>query len=705
MFSHLLLLVTIASPASFRVVQNGFQASEPGLRPGQEDDAPTSNSASPAPNGALGKDQATNDNNEISTTLGDTVATLSNNAGGRPVAFALLSHLVQSSDASVANAAKAAKAILVQETEEELVAAVFTTLYDLAGSNNATLETVANDALRLIEGMNDINEITTTLGNLVASNNAIIDQGTPGAQSAAVALFNKLARSNDSSVANAAIASAARYILIKATKSEEEMVAAVFTTLNDVAAMQRCSGAVQRCNNTALAAVANEGLRLIEGMNDMNEIATTLGNAFAFGNAIAVNNSSANAAVLTLLGQQAQSNDTSVAYADAARAILFKARQGRQEMVAAVFFTLNDLAGSNNPTLVTVANNGFRLLEGMDGINEIATTLGNAFTVRGAKPAAQAAVLALLDHRAQSNNTNDIFTTLGNAVAFGNAIADQGNNSSADAATLALLNNLAQSNDTSVANAARAILIKARKSQEEMVAAVFSTLKDAARSNSATLSAVAKDGLRLVEGMNAINEIVTTLGNAVAFGNAIATQGNNSGAHEETLALLNHLCQSNNVSVANAARAILFKARQGQEEMVAAVFTTLNELAGSNNATLAAVAKDGLRVIEGMDDMNEIATTLGYSFALGNAKPTAHAAALSLLNNLCQSNGASVANAARAILIQATKGQEDMVHVVTFAGAPHAVAYTPFGVTHSSNVGICTNVDGAVVPCHRKTLP
>ena len=48
MFSHLLLLVAIASPASFRVVQNGFQASEPGLRPGQEDGAPTSNSASPA---------------------------------------------------------------------------------------------------------------------------------------------------------------------------------------------------------------------------------------------------------------------------------------------------------------------------------------------------------------------------------------------------------------------------------------------------------------------------------------------------------------------------------------------------------------------------------------------------------------------------------------------------------------------------------
>merc|ERR1712020_460433 len=41
-------------------------------------------------------------------------------------------------------------------------------------------------------------------------------------------------------------------------------------------------------------------------------------------------------------------------------------------------------------------------------------------------------------------------------------------------------------------------------------------------------------------------------------------------------------------------------------------------------------------------------------------------------------------------------------HAVTYAGAPHAVAYTPFGVSHSSNVGICTNNLGAVVPCRRK---
>jgi len=32
----------------------------------------------------------------------------------------------------------------------------------------------------------------------------------------------------------------------------------------------------------------------------------------------------------------------------------------------------------------------------------------------------------------------------------------------------------------------------------------------------------------------------------------------------------------------------------------------------------------------------------------------------------------------------------------------HAVAATPFGLTHSSNVGICTNYVGAQVPCRRK---
>merc|ERR1712027_125095 len=35
----------------------------------------------------------------------------------------------------------------------------------------------------------------------------------------------------------------------------------------------------------------------------------------------------------------------------------------------------------------------------------------------------------------------------------------------------------------------------------------------------------------------------------------------------------------------------------------------------------------------------------------------------------------------------------------TNAALGHAVAYTPAGVTHSSNVGVCTNYLGAQVPC------
>merc|ERR1712098_704388 len=41
----------------------------------------------------------------------------------------------------------------------------------------------------------------------------------------------------------------------------------------------------------------------------------------------------------------------------------------------------------------------------------------------------------------------------------------------------------------------------------------------------------------------------------------------------------------------------------------------------------------------------------------------------------------------------------------SYAGIPnpvHAVAATPAGLTHSSNVGICTNYLGAAVPCGKK---
>ena len=38
-------------------------------------------------------------------------------------------------------------------------------------------------------------------------------------------------------------------------------------------------------------------------------------------------------------------------------------------------------------------------------------------------------------------------------------------------------------------------------------------------------------------------------------------------------------------------------------------------------------------------------------------------------------------------------------HAGVYAAAPHAVAATPFGLTHSSNVGVCTNYLGVQVPC------
>merc|ERR1711913_229170 len=41
-------------------------------------------------------------------------------------------------------------------------------------------------------------------------------------------------------------------------------------------------------------------------------------------------------------------------------------------------------------------------------------------------------------------------------------------------------------------------------------------------------------------------------------------------------------------------------------------------------------------------------------------------------------------------------------HPYAYAAGHHAVAATPFGLTHSSNVGICTNYLGASVPCGRK---
>jgi len=387
-----------------------------------------------------------------------------------------------------------------------MVAAVFAALNEAAVSNDASLAAVADHGVSLVQGMNDIKKITTTLGNAFALGQATTAQGN---NSTTLALLNHLAESN-----NAAVADAANAILIQGKKRQAEMVAAVFAALNKAAAS----------NDAYLAAAANDGLRLVQGMNDINKITTTLGNAVALGQA----NSAPQATTLALLNYLAASNNAAVA--DAAKAILIQGKKSQAEMVEAVFAALNMAAASNNASLATAANYGLSLVQGMNDIKKITNTLGNA-------------------------------------IALGQATTAQGNNSTPQAATLALLNHLAESNNAAVADAAKAILVQGKRSQAEMVAAVFAALNKASASNDTYLATAANYGFSLVQGMNDINEITTTLGNAVALGQATTAQGNNSTPQAATLALLNHLAESSNTAVAIAAKAILIQGRKSQAEI------------------------------------------------------------------------------------------------------------------------------------------
>merc|ERR1712025_1205503 len=260
------------------------------------------------------------------------------------------------------------------------------------------------------------------------------------------------------------------------------------------------------------------------------------------------------------------------------------------------------------------------------------------------------------------NAINEITTTLGNAVALGQAITAKGNNSDAQATILALLNYLAESNNANVANAAKAILIQATKSQEEMVAAFFAALKEVAATKDApygkSFPAAANDGLRFIQGMTDINEITSTLGNALAFGLAITGQKNNDGAQTASFVLLlNNLAESNNAALANVFKAILIQETKRETEMVAAVFAALKEAAASNDATLAAAANDSLRLVQGMNDINGIVTTLGNDIAAQAKKqPPSDSltASLGIWNRLAKSNNVTAANAAIAIRFSGT---------------------------------------------------
>jgi len=172
-----------------------------------------------------------------------------------------------------------------------------------------------------------------------------------------------------------------------------------------------------------------------------------------------------------------------------------------------------------------------------------------------------------------------------------------------------------------------------------MVAVVFASLNTAA----------ANDDLRLVQGLNDINKIVTILGKAVAFDQATTTKGQMFNAQASSLALWNHLAESNNANVANAAKAILFHEKKSEAEMVGAVFEHLYETAASNDTSLVAAANEGLRLIEGLNDINKIVTTLGNAIADQGNNFHALRAALAIWTRLDESDNVAGKNAAKAI--------------------------------------------------------
>ena len=143
------------------------------LHSGNEDTvlATQHDAATPAP---VDVDQAMNDINEIVSTLGEAVAALNN--------------------------------ALATKIQAEMVAAVFAALYEAAASKDSMLAAAANDGLELVQDMNDINAIVTTLGNAIArrrKNSFVGQQLLP--------LWGRLVRSNNASAANAAHAIYASY--------------------------------------------------------------------------------------------------------------------------------------------------------------------------------------------------------------------------------------------------------------------------------------------------------------------------------------------------------------------------------------------------------------------------------------------------------------------------------------------------------------
>merc|ERR1719347_1279512 len=92
---------------------------------------------------------------------------------------------------------------------------------------------------------------------------------------------------------------------------------------------------------------------------------------------------------------------------------------------------------------------------------------------------------------------------------------------------------------------------------------------------------------------------------------------------------------------------------------------------------------------------------LGYALpaVYGKSAPCVNAANIPVPCNHGIWKREADAEADPAYLAYSGLGYAGLGYAAGVYAAPHAVAATPFGLTHSSNVGICTNVNGAVVPC------
>merc|ERR1712106_1027564 len=101
-------------------------------------------------------------------------------------------------------------------------------------------------------------------------------------------------------------------------------------------------------------------------------------------------------------------------------------------------------------------------------------------------------------------------------------------------------------------------------------------------------------------------------------------------------------------------------------------------------------------------DADALVYTLPYNTAV-NTLPAIynHAVATPVVNSVATpvvTYKAAVNNVVATPSVYNSAFNHGVVAPSVYNAAPHAVAVTPQGITHSSNVGVCTNNMGAVVP-------